>query len=225
MYSYEYFFEVPGEFDEQIENLKEAISSSIQKKFLNEMEQLRKENESLRYFRDKKEECERELKKAKDEYERKTREAERNADKKKLKELLYLLAATGYRVDSKYKKGPKCDKCDDKRKIHFVSPMGRQMEEDCSCAKSTVFYYPKEVPIISFSAGRELGNVYFERTDGGYDYDSYSLCADLYDKKQEPYEKLNWYHIVFLKEEDCRKYCDWLNEQEKKKEGEEKSEN
>ena len=31
------------------------------------------------------------------------------------------------------------------------------------------------------------------------------------------FEKGNWYRAVFLYEEDCQKYCDWLNEKENNK--------
>ena len=57
------FYTEPSEFDEEIESFKEALSKSIQKKFLDEMEELREENISLREFRDNKERYEQENKK------------------------------------------------------------------------------------------------------------------------------------------------------------------
>lgn len=77
------FYTQPSEFDEEIESFKESLSKSIQKKFLDEMEELREENISLREFRDNKERYERELKAAKAEYQRKMQDAERQANQKK----------------------------------------------------------------------------------------------------------------------------------------------
>lgn len=88
-YDYEFYNEL-SEFDEQIKEFKAALVSSIKEEFLDEMERLRKENESLREFRDKKEEYEREFIEIKTEYERKIKNIEREADKKKLKAFLVI---------------------------------------------------------------------------------------------------------------------------------------
>lgn len=150
------FYIEPCEFEEEIENLKESISKSIQKKFVDEMEALRAENETLREFRDNKEKYEHKLKELEVEYQLKMKEAERKADSKKLKDLLRVFAVTGYRVNCEYKIGPKCDRCDKDRKIHFVTPMGRSMEEVCNCAKKTSIYCPKKVSLIRFNAEKKL---------------------------------------------------------------------
>lgn len=175
------------------------------------MEALRKENESLREFRDKKDYYEREVKKTIDKYERKMQDAEMSANRKRLKDLLALFSVTGYRPKVDFIQGPKCEKCDDNRKIHFRSPSGRAMKEDCTCAKGTYIHSPKEVTLVSFYAVNELDNVYFERTDEDKDYDRYDMCAELWDKDKKPFEEINAYRVVFLKKEDCQKYCDWKN--------------
>ena len=213
------FYNEPCEFDAQIEGLKEALSKAIQEKFLDEMEELREENISLREFRDNKERYERELKVAKAEYQRKMQDAERQANSKKLKDLLSTFAVVGYRANPEYKKGPKCGQCDDNRKIHFVSPMGRKMEEDCSCAKSTCTYSPKEVHLLKFYAGKEIVDTYFEQVSKDRDYDSYSLRAQVYDKNRKPFEDISYFSTVFLQEDDCQQFCKWLNEQEALKDG------
>lgn len=208
------FYAEPCEFEEQVEELKVALAASVQKKFLDEMEELRKENESLKEFRDQKKAYDRELAQAKAQYEAKMRDAEMKVARKKLKDLLSLFAVTGYRVHTEYVYGPKCSRCDDKRKIHYVSPAGRKMVEDCLCATKKPVYSPKEVPLVSFTASDKLSTMYFDRTEKG-EYDRYDLCADVYDgDKTVPFEKLNQYRAVFLSKEDCQRYCDWLNEME-----------
>lgn len=217
-YDYD-FYEGPTEFDMQVEEFKSALASSVRKEFMEEMDALKKENEELREFRDRKKEYERELREAKAEYRRKMQDAERQANRKKLKDLLSTFAVTGYRVNPEYKKGPKCDRCDEDRKIHFMSPMGRNMTEDCSCAKNTCTYSPKEVHLLKFYVEKELSDTYFEQVGKEEYYDSYSLCAEVYDKNRTPFEDVNWFYTVFLTEDDCQKYCDWLNEREALKDG------
>ena len=207
------FYIEPSEFDEDIEGLKAKLASSVQQKFLDEMDALRKENKSLREFRDKKDAYNRELADIKAKCEIKMRNAEIEADRKKLKDLLSLFSVTGYRVRVAYTQGPKCDRCDGKRKIHFVSPAGRNMTEDCSCAVKTPHYSPEEVALVSFCASDKLSSMYFKRVDSYRDYDRYDMCADLYDRdKEQPFEKINQYITVFLKKDDCQAYCDWMNE-------------
>jgi len=77
------------------------------------------------------------------------------------------------------------------------------MTEDCSCSKGTRHYFPKEVFIVSFNAGKDLGNVYFELTTQNDYYDSYDFCADMYDQnKGIKYEDINTFRVVFQNAED-----------------------
>lgn len=211
-YDDEFYTEL-SEFDKQIEEMKASLASSVQKEFLGEMDALRLENESLREFRDKKEEYSRELENVKLQYQAKMCDAEYQANKKRLKELLGLFAVIGYRPKVEYTKGPKCEKCDDERKIHFTSPSGRKMTEDCLCNSYILTYSPKEVKLVSFYVSDKMNSMYFERTEDG-DYDRYDLANELYDKNKVTFEEINRYSVVFLKEEDCWEYCDWLNKKE-----------
>ena len=181
------FYEEPSEFDMQVEEFKSSLASSVRKEFLDEMATLKKENEELREFR---------------------------VNKKKYERDLRTFSVIGYRASPEYKQGSKCDRCDDYRRFHFVSPMGRNMTEECSCAKKICTYSPKEVKLLRFYAGKEIVDTYFEQVERDEDYDSYSLCTQIYDKTKKPFEDINWFYTVFLREEDCQKYCDWLNKKE-----------
>ena len=212
------FYVEPCEFEEQIEGLKTALASSVQQRFLDEMDALREENEALREFRDKKESYERELARVKQQYEAKMRDAEIEAHIKKLKDLLAEVSVIGYRVGYKYTQGPKCGKCDKDRKIYFTSPSGRKMKEDCLCAKQTVTYYPTEVSLVSFYARDKVSSVYYEMKEEDRDCDRYDLRAEIYGRdKAKAFEEINRYRIVFLEKEDCQRYCNWLNEVEAQK--------
>lgn len=189
------FYGVLSEFDMQVEEFKSSLASSVRKEFLDEMATLKKENEELREFRDNKKKYEQELREAKAEYQRKIEEAERNANSKKAKDLLRTFSVIGYRANPEYKQGPR----------------GRNMTEKCSCAKETCIYSPKEVKLLRFHAGKEIFDTYFEQVGVDEVYDSYSLCAQIYDKTKKPFVDINWVYTVFLQEDDCQKYCDWLN--------------
>lgn len=207
------FYTEPSEFEAQIDSMKESLAAAVQKKFLDEMEALRKENEALREFREKKEEYDRELEEVKSEYRLKMRDAELTANRKKLKELLRMFSVQGYRPNPNYLIGPKCDKCDDKRRIHFISPMGREMSEDCLCAKRKRHFSPNAVGLFSFEVGEDIIGKCFERNDGR-EHDRYDYISALYGSENLDYEEINWYRAVFLNEADCQKYCDWLNSKE-----------
>lgn len=208
------FYEELSEFDMQVEKFKSSLASSMREEFLDEMAALIKENEELREFRDDKKKYEQELRETKAEYQRKMEEAERDANSKKAKDFLRTFSVIGYRASPEYKQGPKCNRCDDYRRFHFVSPMGRNMTEKCSCAKETCIYSPKEVKLLRFHAGKEIVDTYFEQVGVDEVYDSYSLCAQIYDKTKKPFVDINWVYTVFLQEDDCQKYCDWLNKKE-----------
>lgn len=192
------FYEVLSEFDMQAKKFKSFLASSMREEFLDEMAALKKENEELREFRDNKKKYEQELREAKAEYQRKIEEAERNTNSKKAKDLLRTFSVIGYRANPEYKQGP----------------MGRNMTEKCSCAKETCIYSPKEVKLLRFHAGKEIVDTYFEQVGRDEVYDSYSLCAQIYDKTKKPFVDINWVYTVFLQKDDCQKYCDWLNKKE-----------
>lgn len=213
---YEDFFCESGEFDEQIEELKSALAKSVKQEITEEMEALRKENAELREFRDKKQEYERELSKIKHDYAVKMQDAEQKAKRARLNDLLSFFSVEAYRAHVEYTQLPKCDKCDSKRRIHFKSPSGRDFSEDCACAKKRAYYYPKSEQLFKFYVDKNGFNSMYYTQESLDDDDRFESCSHVYEKNQEPFEKLNRYYIVFLKKENCQKYCDWLNERQKK---------
>ena len=129
-----------------------------------------------------------------------------------------------YRVDYRYVYKPKCDKCDENRKIHFSSPSGREYEEDCECAKRYLKYLPKPYYCTEFRVNRHKTkenpyplmmwfkkyNDYSDDYDG-YTYDASDLCRSIYNGEDfNEIEKRKTY-TYFRDEEDCQRYCDWLN--------------
>lgn len=229
-YDYEDFWAEPSEFEQQIEEFKAALRSSVKDEIKEKIASLEKELAELKEFRDEKNEFIRE-------HEAKIREVRREADatmraakeseekwkKARLHQLLGDYLTVGWKVGSSWEYGEKCDKCDDDRKIHFTSPQGKEYKEDCRCAVRYYRYFPKEATLSKIYVRKknfrwgdkgetDFYNRYYTVEEDG-EYDCYELTNDIYTSSDINYEEVNQYRAVFLNEEDCQKYCDWKTEQ------------
>lgn len=116
---------------------------------------------------------------------------------------------------------PKCNKCDDDRKLAYLTPLGKKQYETCDCKKSVEYYVPQEYVLTEF----KMDNYYekkkpllmwfkikrSEREDYDYcSYDSSTHCETVYEKGMD-FEKIKTYDTFFKDVADCQKYCDWLN--------------
>ena len=132
-----------------------------------------------------------------------------------------------YKPDYNHVYGKKCNKCDDDRYIHFSSPSGKDYTEVCSCAKTFLKFYPQEFRLAEFRRNRyhdEKPMLFWftryrncEDDHDGYTYSSSDAENHVYesgDSYDELFEKYGQYSsgLYFKTEEDCQKYCDWLNE-------------
>lgn len=203
----------PSDFNIAMEEFKQSIIDNVRKELKEKVEKLEHENAELQEVKRNWNELKKEHDDALYELKRKTENVERELARKKAKDLLSKLALIGYMPSIEYHERPKCDKCDEKRKIHFISPMGRKMVEDCDCAKRICVYNPQKVKLQRFSVYDEkIYSVYYKLNENEYcdQYTSHNVCSELPDDLS----KLNRYSNVFLTEEDCQKYCDFLNKEE-----------
>lgn len=227
-YDYEDYYE-PSEFDEKVEEFKDYLRQSIKEETQNEIEKLRKENESLQKIKRDWDNLVKEYEDKKRELEYKIRECESKASSKRLETLF---EETGmnvimYKPDYNHVYGKKCNKCDDDRYIHFSSPSGKDYTEVCSCAKTFLKFYPQEFRLAEFRRNRyhdEKPMLFWftryrncEDDHDGYTYSSSDAENHVYesgDSYDELFEKYGQYSsgLYFKTEEDCQKYCDWLNE-------------
>lgn len=203
------YFE-PTEVDIAMADFKASIVDNVRKEIKDKIDRLEKENAELREVKDNWDQIKREHATAMCELNLAKEQAKRQVEKARLQTVFRDLCVTGYQVHCEHMQGPKCDKCDEDRKIHFVSPMGRPMTEDCQCAASKAFYRPKEVSLISFWIGNEVGMRYYERSDSDY-ADQYERRSEVYSELPEELETINSYRAVFLNVADCQAYCDWHN--------------
>lgn len=203
------YFE-PTEFDIAMADFKASIVDNVRQEIKDKIDRLEKENAELREVKDNWQKIQAEHERAMRDLRIEKEHAKKHAEKARLQTVFRDLCVTGYQVHCEYMQGPKCDKCDEYRKIHFVSPMGRSMTEDCQCAASKTFYSPKEVSLISFWIGNGVGTRCYERSDGDSS-DQYKYCAAVYSELPEELETINSYRAVFLNVADCQAYCDWHN--------------
>lgn len=231
-YDYDDYWEDPSEFEQQIEEFKETLRNSVKDEIKERIESLEKELAELKEFRDERdkfikehEDKIREIQRESDAVKRNFKESEEKWKKARLHQLLGDYLTVGWKVGYSYEYGEKCDKCDDNRKIHFISPQGREYTEDCQCAKRYYKYFPKEAMLSKICVKKKNFNWYDDGESDFYnryytvvedgDYDRYEFANQyIYTSSDIDYEEVNMYSGVFLNEEDCKKFCDWKTEQE-----------
>lgn len=228
MYDYEDYYNKPSEFEQQIEEFKQSLVKAVKAEYQEEMQKLRDENESLKEVKKNWNSLEMEYKSKQRELSNKLEESKRNAARLRLDDLfefcgmnVILYSPRSFPVYNK-----KCNKCDEGRKIHFTSPGGNDMTEDCECATSFTKYRPEpfymcefrinshkkkdEYPLLMwFKKYRDYDSDY-----DGYTYSDSSRCNFVYNGEDFNIvlEKCpNNYELFFKDEHDCQKYCDWLS--------------
>lgn len=219
----DYYFDNHSEFDAQVDEFKESLKKAVKQEHIDEMNRIKKENEELQEFK-------KNFEAIKQDYARKERELnqERNnllstVRKERLEELFKGRKSIAYKVGVTVVKIPKCDQCDEYRSIHFKSPSGKKMTEKCTCDKGIPLFKPKNLIVSEFSLGRHELSVFYKPFDWSdadgmtIDYDASSMHSSNIYKKGEDFSKLKRYETVFMNEEDCLKYCEYLQEKEDNK--------
>ena len=217
-YDYDHeFYDEPSGFEQQIDEWKTSLANTVKREIQEELESLRKENATLQDFKKRKDEIELEHRNKLCEMRMQIESAERKYKNAKLRNLLGEHLGVAWGVKKIPQKPPKCDKCDENRKFHFMSPSGKDMTEPCDCDKTTYLYEPQELSLVKFysptrdRSGDEYIERHFVKVDTiNSDYDEYRDTTNVY-KDGEPFDKIHHYSIVFLKKEDCLRYCEWYN--------------
>lgn len=215
----EEFYNEPSEFEQQIYEFKQGLMNAVKDEYKEEMESLRKENTELQQVKNNLDQIKREYNQKVVELDMQRRTLKNEVRRERLLELMGDFKVELYRADWKRKDGPKCDKCDDTRRIHFESPTGRKMTEECTCKGSFKYYKPRLHVCSSF----ELRNGEFiawykpyRDTDGMEIECLGSLNVPRRFYCGESFENLPEYHYetYFTTEAECQAYCDWLTAKE-----------
>jgi hypothetical protein len=219
MYEYEDFYHETSEFEQQVDEFKQALLKSVKEEYKAEMEQLRKENAELQEVKNNFDQIKRESESKIRELDIEKNNLRRTVRNERLTELMKDFHVIAYRARSKNEELPKCDKCNEIRRIEFLSPTGKQMTEECECSKGRKIYVPDEVEVAEFTIDRHgtgMSMWYCRKYADSDHYHSTDYAEHIY-KTGTNYEELGSHWGVFFRDkEECQKYCDWLTEKESK---------
>nr|DAI29770.1 MAG TPA: hypothetical protein [Caudoviricetes sp.] len=215
------FWSETPEFDEKVEEFKEALRADVKRETQELIEKLQKELVELRDYKENKLEIERKYHDEIAKMAKTEADIERKCRNKRAQEILAECCAVGWRVAWEYEEPKeKCDKCDENGDITFYSPQGTKYTEQCKCRRRKVIYYPAEARLARIYVNKSPDTVqfYYDKVRG--DSESYSDYTRCYLVKKGDYEKLNIketqrYDTVFESKEDCEKYCEWYNNAER----------
>ena len=198
--------------------LIEAIKESVRQDIKSEMERLRKENAELQQYKQERQEVENIKKWYESRLQTEVEAYKRELRTAKIKEIFGDHLGIGWGVGCNTILPPKCNKCDEKRLVHFKSPRGEELTELCDCAFGKMVYKPIELTLIKFYKYRdEIIRYFIDRDHTSENYWEYEdATSNIYNGKT-PFEDLICWEIVFLDKETCERYCAWKTEQEEKK--------
>lgn len=217
----EEFYHEPSEFEMMVDEFKGKLMNAVKEDYINEMDRLRKENEELQ-------DVKKNFEQIKNDYEKKKREVTAEYETKKsqvrrerLSELMKDCEVELYTVGSTTKYKPKCNQCDENRKIHYKTPSGKDTFEMCECSSRIHIYEPIPTLISSFSIRNGKGHAWYKVQDRGrhdeylsYYEDSIS-GSELITSEDQFDDKVYSYKTLFQTEELAQKYCDWKNRNSK----------
>jgi hypothetical protein len=148
---------------------------------------------------------------------RQREELERKAARMSVEDFLGQRAVLMYSVGREYVKGPKCDRCNDERKLPYKTPLGADATEGCPCGVSTIFYTPKEFVITEMGKDRCGRNVraWFKQYNEEDHYSSSEFVKDedVYNGEDD-FSSLDRHKVFFQDKSQCQAYCDYLNQEE-----------
>ena len=214
----DFYNQGPSDFDIAIEEFKEGLRKTVKKEILDEMARLKKENEELQDVKKNFEQIKQDYERKKKHFEDEEHNLTYTLARKKINELIELadLHQECYRIDTVYGYVPKCDKCDENRKIYFKSPSGRDCEEECPvCGKYWCKYVAKPIPSIRLYFDNdpnikcEAIYTYHNEWGDSTNYTNkniYNGTIDDFDIKS-----YNRYNTVFSSKELAEQICDKLN--------------
>lgn len=233
------FYE-PGEGEIFFDEMKEKFKEILRKDVNFEIAKLRKDNEELRKavkeYNDKKLELSRRERDLQYEVDNYKRQVENEFYKKTMDEVVdkILEDSEVWYAESVPHKKPKCNLCNEERKLVATYPNGDIAEKDCECSKQVYTYEPvisvnKEFKFHKAYKPRykDEKKVYFNRNHApnkdyveAYDYYSEFRIEKIYNEFNDEvieYHKNKRYgeKIAFRNKEACQKYCDWLNSRKK----------
>jgi hypothetical protein len=215
------FYHEPSEFDIQIENFKAILLDSVKEEYKIKMEQLEKENEELQSVKANFEGIKRDFENKKRQLENEYQTLRSNVRRERLSELMQDFQVELYTVASQGKTQPKCDKCDENRRIPYTTPSGRETYEQCDCSSRIHVYEPIPIILNEFSIRNGEGRAFYRVENNSsrneyLDYYENSISGEELITSEEQFESIGYeYRTLFKDKEIAQKYCDYKNKQNK----------
>lgn len=160
MSDYDSYYGNLAPFDEEVESLKDTLREGVAKEIRERLELLTTQNTELTRRLANLAALEKAAADAKRDYERKLTQAEqlarRTVQQEGLRKLLELLREPRYRVERSWDLGPKCDRCDEERRLAYTTPLGRESFESCECATRSSLWTVEEM-LVHEVARRSAG--------------------------------------------------------------------
>lgn len=209
--SYDYY--EPSVGDEIYLEAREKLISALKDSVKQYVQSVSIENEKLKKENSRLADLTRDIKRRESELENEKLRYKRDIRFERLSELMKDLQVIVYQVDYINELNEKCDKCDDKREVHYVTPLGKNASEKCECAVQIRKYIVSEKILHEFRYGNNNTMLmWFKRYDtsnGGDGYSNGSAIEIFYDNYE--HEDIPNYQIHFRNKENAEKHCEWLN--------------
>jgi len=241
MYDYDDYEEryyEPSQLDIIVDEYKEKCKEVLLQDVKNEMARLRNENANLKSINESYIKRENEISQKERQLKYDSDNLKRNVETQFYAEKMidtisrFIEDSIVWYPETEYYQGEKCKFCDKDRKISAKYPNGEIVTKACECAKNLSRYVPKTSELTTIKLHKEHSRYLSDRKfylyacreqnpDKSYDYGSsdFSLTfvRDNFDEEIIEYHAKKKYgeKIGLRSQEECQKYCDWLNEQKK----------
>lgn len=221
---YDDFYAEASDFKMQIDEFKQSLRKAVAQEWVDRMNALEKENAELQDikknfesikedYEKKKRECEWETKKA-------VSEAENNARRSRLRDLMKDVQHIFWDLETAYKYGEKCDKCNENRQILYKTPSGKDAFEDCKCAERIAVMQPRMQMLYELALrdrNNKTINAWFQEhkdTDDDWYTSTNYFGEKIVVEEDTDFTKLNLEDIrkfFFRTYEKCEEFCNWYN--------------
>lgn len=215
----DYFDEEYDYFDSRVADLKEELKKELKQEIKDKIEKLEKENEELQ-------EIKRNWKEIKNDYERKIAQVETEKEEilKNAKQEIYNATLKDlfdncnffekiYKVDDSYVERPKCNMCDEDRKLTVTDCYGREHKVDCKCKRSKYKYFAienLETGIYVQKDSKENNFAFKIKDNSDCSYSTKIEKENVLEKFDKDKVK-GIYNTYFTTIEEAQKYADYLN--------------
>lgn len=233
-FDYENYYE-PSEVDQLVDEFTQRCREFIVPNIKQETDRLKEENMLLKSKNEEYIKRENEIRNKERDLEYKKdnlkREVEREFYKSNIENTLedMLDKSVLWFADNRSFKQEKCSLCNDNRELVAEFENGQSAKTLCKCNKYIYKYIPEICEIQSIRFYKKDSNYQSERkfyftssyspstkSDYNYDYDDFNLynIVDKFTESTKELHKDKRYATVigFKTQEECQKYCDWLNE-------------